>query len=176
MNKDYYAVLGVSSNAQQQAIDSAYRRLAQKYHPAQNSSAAAYARMREINQAWQILSDINRRERYDTARTEEKNGRGVGAVQSPAQPDDIWPVDVSRRPTRRVNTIARIYRDFIQSNRILADASKGIHSESNENEGDQLVPTEQDRLEFLLERQHTRDCERGEDDSRRRGAPTHGCR
>lgn len=65
MAKDYYEILNVSPNAEQEQIDLAYRRLAEKYHPAHNSSAKAARRMREINEAWRVLGDPYQRAQYD---------------------------------------------------------------------------------------------------------------
>lgn len=62
---DHYGVLGVPRNASAEEIRSAYRRLARQYHPDVNSSADASARFKEITQAYEILSDPERRQRYD---------------------------------------------------------------------------------------------------------------
>lgn len=66
MAKDYYGMLGVPRNASEKAIKQAYRRLARRSHPDVNpGDKAAEARFKEINEAYQVLSDPERRRRYD---------------------------------------------------------------------------------------------------------------
>ncbi len=65
--KDYYQILGVPKSADAKAIKSAYRKLARKYHPDQNpDNKAAAERFKEINEANEVLSDPEKRQRYDT--------------------------------------------------------------------------------------------------------------
>lgn len=64
--RDYYEILGVSRDATQNDIKRAYRRLAHKHHPDVNpDDHAAEERFKELNEAYQILSDAERREVYD---------------------------------------------------------------------------------------------------------------
>ncbi len=63
--RDYYEVLGVDRNADASTIKKAFRRLAQKYHPDVNSSPEAEERFKEINEAYQVLSDDQKRAAYD---------------------------------------------------------------------------------------------------------------
>ena len=66
MAKDYYGLLGVPRDASDKAIKQAYRRLARRSHPDVNpGDKAAEARFKEINAAYQVLSDPERRRRYD---------------------------------------------------------------------------------------------------------------
>lgn len=64
-NKDYYAVLGVSKDAGEDEIKSAYRRLAKKYHPDLNKTEEAAAKFKEINEAYEVLGDSKKRANYD---------------------------------------------------------------------------------------------------------------
>ncbi len=64
--KDYYEVLGVSKNASDDEIKKAYRKLAVKYHPDKNpGNKEAEAKFKEINEAHDVLSDKQKRARYD---------------------------------------------------------------------------------------------------------------
>lgn len=64
--KDYYKILGVDRQADEKAIKSAYRRLARKYHPDVAKSKDAGERFKEIGEAYEVLSDPEKRRRYDT--------------------------------------------------------------------------------------------------------------
>ncbi len=63
--KDYYEVLGVPRNAGAAAIKKAYRKLAREYHPDINKGPDAQRRFQEISEAYEVLSDPEKRKRYD---------------------------------------------------------------------------------------------------------------
>lgn len=63
--RDYYEVLGVEKSADKSAIKKAYRRLARKYHPDVNKEEGAKEKFQEINEAYEVLSDDEKRARYD---------------------------------------------------------------------------------------------------------------
>ena len=64
--KDYYQILGVSRNASEKEIKQAYRRLARKHHPDLNpGDKSAEAKFKEINAAYEVLSDPEKRKKYD---------------------------------------------------------------------------------------------------------------
>ena len=83
--KDYYKTLGVPKNATTEDVKKAYRKLARKYHPDVNKSAGAEKSFKEINEANEVLSDPEKRKRYDTIGPEwEQFSRGAGARPSGA--------------------------------------------------------------------------------------------
>ena len=64
--RDYYEVLGISKNASEDEIKKAYRSLAKKYHPDMNpGDAEAEARFKEVNEAYDVLSDSDKKAKYD---------------------------------------------------------------------------------------------------------------
>ncbi len=63
--KDFYEVLGVSKNASEQEIKSAYRKLARQHHPDIDKSPGAAEHFKEISEAYQVLSDPNKKKSYD---------------------------------------------------------------------------------------------------------------
>ena len=87
MKRDYYEVLGVSRNADAAAIKKAYRKLAKKYHPNSNEgNATAAERFKEVNEAYDVLSDEKKRKLYDQfghAAFEEGAGNYGGAQGNP---------------------------------------------------------------------------------------------
>lgn len=65
MAKNYYDILGVSKNASADEIKSAYRGLAKKYHPDINKEPGAAEKFKEINEAYEVLSDPTKKSNYD---------------------------------------------------------------------------------------------------------------
>lgn len=65
MARDYYEILGVAREVDKEEIKQAYRRLARKYHPDVNKEAGAEERFKEINLAYEVLSEPETRARYD---------------------------------------------------------------------------------------------------------------
>lgn len=63
--RDYYAVLGVNKSASDAEIKSAYRKLARQHHPDVDKSAGAAEKFKEISEAYQVLSDANKKKTYD---------------------------------------------------------------------------------------------------------------
>ncbi len=80
--RDYYEVLGLSKTASAAEIKSAYRKLALKFHPDRNKEAGAEDKFKEINEAYQVLSDIKKKQTYDQfghAAFDPSSGMGGGA-------------------------------------------------------------------------------------------------
>ena len=78
MAKDYYGTLGVDKNASAEEIKKAYRSLAKKYHPDLNKEPGAEQKFKDVNEAYEILSDENKRAQYDQFGDAAFNG-GAGA-------------------------------------------------------------------------------------------------
>ncbi len=70
--RNYYEILGVSRNASADEIKRAYRTLARQYHPDRNpGNKAAEEKFKDINEAYEILSDQTRRLQYDRSQTKK---------------------------------------------------------------------------------------------------------
>ena len=79
--RSYYEILGIERSASDAEIKRAFRKLAQKWHPDVSPEAAAAERFKEINEAYQVLSDPQRRQMYDLV---GKAGLGdMGGAGSP---------------------------------------------------------------------------------------------
>src|ERR1700704_1591083 len=73
--KDYYATLGVPRNASQEDIKKAFRKLVRQYHPdVAKDKKAAESKFKEINEAYEVLSDPVKRRRYDELGADWKHG------------------------------------------------------------------------------------------------------
>ncbi|KAG0459814.1 hypothetical protein HPP92_022942 [Vanilla planifolia] len=75
---DYYSVLGVSKNANKSEIKSAYRKLARSYHPDVNKDPGAEQKFKEISNAYEVLSDDEKRSIYDKYGEAGLKGAGAG--------------------------------------------------------------------------------------------------
>jgi molecular chaperone DnaJ len=82
--RDYYEVLGVARDADETAIKSAYRKLARQYHPDVNKAPDAEERFKEVNEAYEILSDADKRQAYDRfGHAATQGGFGAGGAGNP---------------------------------------------------------------------------------------------
>lgn len=76
--KDYYKSLGVARDSSKEEIQRAYRKLARKYHPDVNRSPEAEARFKEINEAYEVLKDKEKRTKYDRFGSAWKRAQQTG--------------------------------------------------------------------------------------------------
>ena len=92
MKKDYYNILGVAKWASEAEIKKAYKKLAMQWHPDRHQGdKKAEEKFKEINEAYQVIGDKEKRKKYDTFGTAEPGmggGRGGGAQQG-----DFWGFD-----------------------------------------------------------------------------------
>jgi curved DNA-binding protein len=121
--KDYYAALGVAPDADEQTIKQAYRKLARQYHPDVNpNDKQAEERFKEINEAYQALSDPERRRKYDELREQyqrwqQRGGRGDfnwGQWQ-PAPGEQAYTYNVSPEDMEDIFGDASPFSDFFGS-------------------------------------------------------------
>ena len=83
-NKDYYEILGVDKNVSDEELKKAYRKLAKKYHPDANldNKKEAEAKFKEVNEAYEVLSNPEKRKMYDRFGTADPN-QGFGGAGGP---------------------------------------------------------------------------------------------
>lgn len=84
--KDYYKILGVSKNASAEEIKKAYRKLARQYHPDVNpDNKAAEETFKDVNEAYEVLGDSQKREKYDQFGSQWQQYQRTGGSA-----DDFW--------------------------------------------------------------------------------------
>ena len=104
--RDYYEILGTAKNASEAELKKSYRRLAMKYHPDRNEGDAnAEARFKEAKEAYEVLSDPQKRAAYDQfghagVDSAAGFGGGHGAGSSHGDAAGAWPQAAARRRTR----------------------------------------------------------------------------
>ena len=79
--RDYYDILGVARSASEEDIKKAFRRLARQYHPDVNKEKGAEEHFKEINEAYEVLGDAQKRQAYDRF--------GHAGVSSPTPPGHL---------------------------------------------------------------------------------------
>ena len=91
VHKDYYEILGVSNNASDNDIKKAYRKLAMQYHPDLNHGKEEWAndKFKEINEAYSVLSDDEKRHQYDNPNPFSGFGFNPFAAQARPQKPDL---------------------------------------------------------------------------------------
>ncbi|HDS09359.1 MAG TPA: molecular chaperone DnaJ, partial [Firmicutes bacterium] len=100
-NKDYYEILGVNRDATQDDIKKAFRKLSLKFHPDRNpGNAEAEEKYKEISEAYSVLSDTEKRTRYDNFGSSSGPGMGFDFGFSDIFEDIFGDFFGSRRQSR----------------------------------------------------------------------------
>jgi curved DNA-binding protein CbpA len=116
--KDYYSILGIIKTAEDIVVKAAYRALAQKYHPDKFSGdpAVAQQRMQEINEAYSVLSDEEKRREYDKTYEFQSSDTDTdtSAEHFDSDLDQVW------------NEVSEYYPDLINIEKSLSKVSKQL--------------------------------------------------
>jgi protein-disulfide isomerase len=109
VTRNYYTVLQVSPSAEQEVVEAAYKRLARKYHPDVYSGADGPNRMRELNEAYEVLGDRRRRAEYDATlgRARARAGASASGQERPASPPGAPAVPKGPKKRKREGGPAR---------------------------------------------------------------------
>lgn len=108
--KDYYKILGVERKAKAEDIRSAYRKLAMKYHPDKNpGDKKAEDKFKEINEAYQVLSDDQKRAKYDQLGSAYTNFRGRGGRADDFQWDDWFNQNAGQQRGRTYTSADEVF-------------------------------------------------------------------
>lgn len=116
--RDFYALLGLKKNASEDEIKKAYRKLARKYHPDVNpGDKTAESKFKEINEAHEVLSDSDKRKKYDQYGDQWQNadqfargGAGTGSAQGAPQ----WDFGTGGRTFTFDNDVESLFGDALR--------------------------------------------------------------
>lgn len=119
--KDYYSILGVSKNATLEEIKSAYRKLANQYHPDKNKGDKnAEEKFKEINEAYQVLSDPEKRQKYDLLGNNWNRHRSSGGTSDTFNWEEWFEQPKGYKRTSGQDSF-KTFRDFFSQGGGLSD-------------------------------------------------------
>lgn len=124
--KDYYAILGLHHDATHNELREAYRILSQKWHPDKNPGRNVKAIMQDINEAYAMLEDTNRRKRYDVEYSQYRD-----VVREEGEHANVYTYDVRDEEVAKDIQIARTYAknlvdEFLKSlKKVFGNAANG---------------------------------------------------
>ena len=128
--KDYYEVLGISRDSTEEDIKKAFRKLALKYHPDRNKDKDAPEKFKEINEAYQVLIDPDKRAKYDRfghAGVEGAGGVGFDGFENFGGFGDIFDAFFGGGNTRQRNTRTRGADLQVQVSFTFEDSAFGVN-------------------------------------------------
>ncbi len=127
MAKEYYELLGVSEDASQDEIKKAYRKKAKKYHPDSNKDTADEEKFKKINKAYDVLSDEDKRKKYDRFGKQGVEGHAQrGQRRAASNFQDIFEEIFGGGGRRRGRRQRRGENLRIQTNITLEEAYEGV--------------------------------------------------
>ena len=127
MAKEYYETLGVSEDASQEEIKKAYRKKAKKFHPDSNSDTADEEKFKKINKAYDVLSDEEKRKKYDRfGKQGVKGSSSRGRRQAASNFQDIFEQIFGGGSRGRRSKEARGENLKVQTTVPLEEAYKGV--------------------------------------------------
>jgi DnaJ-class molecular chaperone len=146
--KDYYQILGVSRNAADKDIKKAYRQLARKYHPDVNpGNQASEAKFKEINEAYEVLSDAGKRKKYDRYGDQWQHADEFARAEAASQSQAHW-----RQYAGTRTQTAADYEDMGDLGSIFDSLFRGFNTGGASNAQQYSAPKSvQDTIEVTLE-------------------------
>ena len=116
--KDYYKILGISRDADEKAIKQAYRRLARKFHPDVSKEANAEEKFKELQEAYEVLKDPEKRRSYDQFGEHWKAGMEHGGAQAAGGPGGFYRESIRPEDAADFSDLfGSIFGDFASSRR-----------------------------------------------------------
>ncbi|NDJ53449.1 MAG: J domain-containing protein [Chloroflexi bacterium] len=156
--KDYYKILGVNKDADEKEIKKAYRRLARELHPDVNDAPDAAERFKDVNEAYQVLSDPDKRAKYDQLGASyqrwQQTGGGAGTYDW-SQWSGGFP---GGQRVEYTGSSADIFSEFF---RVIFGSNEGFRAASGAGDFDELLQQAYGtpRTERARERQRGRDLD-----------------
>lgn len=133
--KDYYAILGVLPDAEVEVIRAVYLALAKKYHPDSSGSSNHVEKLKDINEAYEILNDPDRRKIYDAAqpeKTDSARGNGPDVEDEDLAADDFqsdWNHTAEYRPIL-TRILKEIEKPIVGAGFIKEETASGYFTEA----------------------------------------------
>lgn len=125
MTKDYYKILGVAEFDSADNIKTAYRKLARKWHPdVAGNSADAISRFKEINEAYEILSNKIKKEEYDRARKFYNYAKGINIGQGADEEDNREETKSSNKKEAKASGFSFNWEEFLSKKHREAELKK----------------------------------------------------
>lgn len=127
--KDYYAILGIHHDATPNELRDAYRILSQKWHPDKNPDRDVTTIMQDINEAYAMLKDANRRERYDVEYSQYR----VVATRKEGEHDtyNVRDEEVAKDIQNAITYAKKLVDEFLKSlKKVSGNAARGAWEEA----------------------------------------------